>query len=900
MMGSADRGERLYRWLIRLYPAEFRRRYGGRLVEAFIRQRSDHEAAGGGFVVFWASIVADVAVSAVRLRVGSIAERIGWSGGTGAERTRKRREPVMATILSDVRYAWRGLFRNRSFAVAALSTITLAIAASTAVFSVVDVALIRPLPLEDPDRLLFLAETHAEQVGSGLVAPETLRDWVEETTTFEAFAASAFNSRIWVDGDRAEVVTAADVNDRFFEVLGRGAQLGRAFTEGDGERGEWLTVLSDAFWRSRLGGDPGVIGRTLSLDGRTYTVVGVMPPRFAIPDGDVPMWTLETWSGDTGRGGRYLAVAGRLAPGRTAEQAESELDAIATRIAESFPATNEGWDVSVTPLRDTLIGAVAAPIRLIGVAVALLLLVASFNVAGLMLARGAARRREMAVRQALGGGWRIVRLLVVESVLIAGIGGVLGVVLASVLVRALVANPPIDIPLIETVSIDGRALAFAFSAVALTGLVFGLVPAWRASGASTSGAQALRSAVGTEAKRGSTTARVRAALVVGEIAIAVVLVIGAALLLRSLVALNAVDPGFETEDRVAARVFLDGEAYRDPAQRNAWVLRVQDGVAAIPGVRAVGTISVLPMEQISVNFDLPYGTRSTSGLSRQDLPQAEFRVVSGDIFDAMGIDLVRGRGFRESDDTNAPHVVVINETLAAQAFPGVDPIGEQMAVYWAAGAVYEVIGVAGDTHQSGLSGAPSPQLYVHFPQLSLPFGATNIVAATDGVAVAPLRGMEDAVLAADPGQPAHGVFTLESVVRDSIARERFATTLLTGLAALALILAALGLYGLVSYIVRQRSRELAIRMALGARRANAVGSVLGHSVSLATGGAVIGVVAAGAGTQFVESLLFDVSPVDPLTYALVPVILVAVAALAAARPAWTAANADPAAVLRQE
>jgi hypothetical protein len=275
-------------------------------------------------------------------------------------------------------------------------------------------------------------------------------------------------------------------------------------------------------------------------------------------------------------------------------------------------------------------------------------------------------------------------------------------------------------------------------------------------------------------------------------------------------------------------------------------------------------------------------------------------VVSGDIFDAMGIDLVRGRGFRESDDTNAPHVVVINETLAAQAFPGVDPIGEQMAVYWAAGAVYEVIGVAGDTHQSGLSGAPSPQLYVHFPQLSLPFGATNIVAATDGVAVAPLRGMEDAVLAADPGQPAHGVFTLESVVRDSIARERFATTLLTGLAALALILAALGLYGLVSYIVRQRSRELAIRMALGARRADAVGSVLGHSVSLATGGAVIGVVAAGAGTQFVESLLFDVSPVDPLTYALVPVILVAVAALAAARPAWTAANADPAAVLRQE
>jgi predicted permease len=394
-------------------------------------------------------------------------------------------------------------------------------------------------------------------------------------------------------------------------------------------------------------------------------------------------------------------------------------------------------------------------------------------------------------------------------------------------------------------------------------------------------------------------ARLRSALVIGEVAIAVVLVIGATLLVRSLLALNAVDPGFETADRIAARVFLDADAYRDGAKRSEWVRAVQSRIAALPGVSAVGTISVLPMDEISVNFDLPYGTRSTSELAREALPQAEFRVASGDIFDAMGVEL-RGRGFRETDDATSPRVVVINETLAAQAFPDSDPIGERIAVYWGAGAVYEVIGIAGDTYQSGLAGEPGPQLYVHFPQLSLPFGATNIVAATDGGAAGLLRPLEDAVLAVDPGQPAHSVFTLESLVADSIARERFATTLLTGLALFALVLAALGLYGLVAWVVRQRSKELAIRMALGARRAHAAGRVLRHSTLLAAAGATIGVAAAFAGSRLLASLLFNVSPVDPLTYAAVPAMLVLVAIVAAARPAWTAATAEPIAVLREE
>jgi predicted permease len=361
-----------------------------------------------------------------------------------------------------------------------------------------------------------------------------------------------------------------------------------------------------------------------------------------------------------------------------------------------------------------------------------------------------------------------------------------------------------------------------------------------------------------------------------------------------------VDPGFDTTNRIAARVFLDGAAYRDPARRNEWVSAVQTRVAALPGVSAVGTLSVLPMDEISVNLDLPYGTRSTAGLAREALPQAEFRVASGNVFDAMGIELLRGRAFRESDGVSAPRVVVINETLARQAFPDTDPLGERIAVYWGAGAVYEVIGIAGDTHQSGLAGEPGPQLYVHFPQLSLPFGATNIVAASTGGAESRLRALEDAILEVDPGQPAHAVFALESLVADSIARERFATTLLIGLALLSLLLAGLGLYGLVSWVVRQRSRELAIRMALGARRVHAAGRVIRHSALLAGAGAIIGVAGAFAGSRLLTSLLFDVSPVDPLTYAVVPAMLVIVAIAAAARPAWKAATAEPVAVLREE
>jgi putative ABC transport system permease protein len=806
----------------------------------------------------------------------------------------------MERILQDLRYGLRTLSKRPGLTLVAVLTLGLSIGINTAVFSVVYAALVRPLPFAGPERLVVAAAENrrggaAEARG---VAPADFVDWRAQSRAFEGLAAYTGGGVTLDAGGLPEMVSGVRVSEDFFPVLGVAPALGRALApEEFGAGGVRPVVLSHRLWQRRFGGDPSVVGRQLPLvGGASATVVGVMPEQFRYPS-YAEVWTpLPSQSGELRqRTSRYFSVVGRVRAGMTRAQAQEELGGVAARLAETYPASNADWGVRLIPLRETLVGAQArtALLVLFG-AVGFVLLIACANVTNLLLARSTARYKEMAVRAALGATrWRVVRQLLAESVLLTLAGGALGVVLALWGVEALLALVPEELRFarLDEARVDGWVLAFTAGVSLSAGLLVGLLPGLKVSKPDLN--LALK-----ETGRGSTSEarvrRARGALVVAEIAVTLVLLVGAGLLLRSFVRLQQTELGFEPRNLLTLTVGAPTQLYGQTAQRAAYFGKMQERLSALPGVRATALASSLPLDWV-LNFS--YGVEGRPARPGEE-PQADYLSVSPNYFEVMRIPLVRGRGFTERDVEGAPAVALINETMARRVFPGEDPLGKRVVVdYMERRVPLEIVGVVADTRQK-VGEAAGMQIYDCY--LQRPWLSSSFIVRAEGDPAALAPAAQRAVREVDATRAAAGVKTMEQLLSESVAQPRFYAQLLTAFACVALLLAAVGVYGVMSYTVTQRTHEIGIRIALGARGGDVVRMVVRQGMALALGGVLAGLAAAFALTRLLASLLYEVSATDAGVFAFVSLLLTTVALLACLLPARRATRVDPMVALRYE
>ena len=809
----------------------------------------------------------------------------------------------MESMLQDLRFAVRSLRRNPLFAVLVVLVLALGIGANTAIFSVVNAVLLRPLPGVEPDRLVTIRETNPEfgwEVETAAAA--NMLDWRERVGAFADVAAHGRVGTQTLTGlGEPELVSDVDVTGNFLDVIGVRPALGRTMREEE----TWNTeppvvVLSDGFWARRFGRRPDILGTQLTLNGVSHEVVGVMPPGFTFPADDVDLWRpmrldpaarTQAWF----RRAHWLEVVARLAPGATLEQAEAELQAVVRQLSEEYPATNRVMGAHSHPLQAFLVRDVRLPLLLLQGAVLLLLLVACANAGNLVLVRAAGRRRELAVRAALGaGGRRIARLILTESVLLSVLGGGVGVALGLGTVRALAGMIPPTLPAMAGFRLDPGVLGFALAITLLAGLAFGAVPAVRAARSRLS--ETLRDG-GRGGTHGRSTLRAANALVVAEIAVALVLVLGAGLLIRSFVALRQVDPGFEIGGRVAAGLALPSVRYDSSAKVLTFYDRLLERVRAAPGVSGAAMATAVPLA----------GTDYTSSFIVEGWPADRFGAevlhqrVTDDWLELMGIPILAGRSIASTDRADTGPVLLINETLQRQFFAGEDPIGRRIAFDREPGpntTWWRIVGVVGDVHQEDVASAP---------RIEVVQPVTQDVASSMAVFVHGARPANElidvvrlAVAELDPDIPLSGVRTLDEIYADSLRQDRFLLTLLGGFAGLALVLAALGVYGVASQATRRRTQEIGIRVALGAERSDVLRLILGQALRLAIAGVAIGVAGGLAATRAMESILFGVVPTDGATFVVVPLVLGLVTLVASWLPARSATRVDPLTALRGE
>ena len=801
-------------------------------------------------------------------------------------------------LAGELRLVVRRLRRSPGFTLAAVLTLALGIGANTALFSLADAALLHPLPYPAADRLVMLWEAQPSAAKSReRVSVTNFLDWRRESRALDAMALWAVWGLVLTGSGEAEELTTVQVTAGLFPLLGVPPALGRGFLEEEQTSGRnRVVVLSHGFWMGRLGGDSAAIGRTLTLDGEPHQIVGVMPPDFRFPDeGGVALWSpLALDAPDlASRAERRFNVIGRLASGATVADAQTELATIARRLALAHPETNAGWSVAALPADEAVAAGGRAAVTLLLGTVALVLLLASANVAHLFLARTLDRERELAVRVALGGGpIRLLRLLVLECAAVVALGALAGVGLAIWVVPLVHAADPGLLPGWRDGTIDARVLAL--TALLLAPIVFacGVLPALHALrlGGSAAGG-------GTRLTDTRAQGRVRRRLIAAEVSLAAVLLVMAGLHLRSLVRLQQVDPGFEAERVVAATVFLSGSRYDDDARQSGFFAALLERLESRPDVSAAGAVTTLPMNPVGIDYDLPFsadGSPPAKGAERQEV---DFRVVAGDYFSALGVPVVRGRSFEPADREEAARVVVVNRTLADRYFPGQDAVGRRV---WVGGGIGEatLVGIVGDVRHRGLAARPRPELYVPFRQY--PHGGMTVVVRARGDPAALARALKDEVSAVDPTQLISDLTALPDLVRGSVAPQRFNLALLGGFAALALALAAIGVYGIITYAVAGRTREIGIRMALGAAGREVHGTVMGSAIRPALAGIAMGSVGALALARLVGADLYQVQPHDPLTFGLVALVLLAAAVGACAIPARRAARIDPAVALRSE
>lgn len=814
----------------------------------------------------------------------------------------------LETLFQDVRHGVRAMLRLPAFTAIAVSVLALGIGANTAIFSVVDAVLLRPLAYRDSGRLVTILMN-----GNGPVSAANYVDWRDQSRSFSAMGAAEYWSPNLTGIDAPEHVAGLKVTQSLFPMLGIEPTLGRLFVDGEDKVGaDREVILGYPLWQRRFAGDRNVLGRPIILDGNAYVVVGVMPQGFQF----APFWATnaELWVPNAfgarihNRGGNSLRIFARLKDGVSLTQGRSEMASITARLENQYPGSNR--DVVVTPLKEKVVGPVETPLLVLLGAVAFVLLITCANVAHMLLARAATRQKEVAVRAALGAGRRrIVRQFLTESLLLGGLGGVAGLVLAVLATRALVSVSPANIPRVQTVSIDMGAALFLFSATLLTSVGFGLAPAIEASSVNMNDTLKEAGRCRSEGVRGN---RLRSSLVISEFALALMLLVGAGLMIRTFAALEAVDAGFDPHNVVSMMVSVSGSKEEDPGRREVFYRQLLERVRSLPGVQAAGAINHLPLagDQWGWHFAIEGRPKPRPG----EAPGAVYRIVTPGYFTAMRLPLVRGRDITETDSLSAPGVVIINEQAAEQYWPGEDPIGKRVCFdddTSNPAAWLTVIGVAKNAKQDSWTDKTAPEVYLAAFQnrdylgesgseASKHMNYITLVARSAGDPAVAASEMKQAAWSFDRNLPISQVVTMDGVVADANARPRFEMLLLTIFAVVALVLAAVGLYGVISYSASRRTHEIGVRMSLGATRADVLLLVLRQGMWLTVCGSITGVAGALLISRLMAKLLYGVQPTDPTTFVTVATGLAAVAMLACYVPARRAMRVEPMAALRYE
>lgn len=880
-------GARFYRLVVRLLPSSFRAEYGDEMCRVAEEQWAARRANGSGRGEwrFWLRQSAAL----LRAAAGLHRHENGTTGGM-----------TMDGFGHDLRQGVRALGRRPGFALLTILTLGLGIGATTAIFSAVHTVILRPLPYDDVERVAVVFRTDAEtgERGEG-VSASNIRDLREAATLFEEIAvAEPWSLDLQVDGRTVSLRTWS-VSRGFFQAIGADARLGRTFQDGDYDSGASVVVVGHRAWANRFDSDPGVLGRTLTLDGDALTVVGVMGPEFRFPDA-AEMWIprLEQPWDESARAADFMTGVARLKEGVSLTQARAEAEQLAGGLTLSYPEMNESLSYSFLPLGEYLFGDVRTPLYVLMAAVGFVLLIACANVAGLMLARGAQRERDYALRGALGAGTgRLMGHVVAESLILAGAGCLLGVVLTYAGVAVISALGPDHLPRIEELSVDRNVLVFAVAVSTLSALLSALAPSLRLSRPN------LRDALGDGSRgtsAGRSQGRARGRLVISQVAGAVVLLVGTGLLLRSFGALVDNDLGFDPTDRLAIQIFAYD--YETAGDRQAVLDQAMDGMRALPGVRSVAITSDLPgaTDGVIAKIDvlMPFTLEERDLPPAGQEPIAPVTNVTEDYFEAMGIEVVEGRDFDSADNPDGALVIMVNETFARRHFGDAPPIGQRIEIQSRTPRVSEVVGVVSDTRPLGHASEPRPEIYRPLRQVGSG-SLTFVVAGATGIGEL-LQPATEAIWDANPAQSVYGAATYESLMTEWLKERRFNLFLLSAFSGIALLLSAIGIYGLVSFSVERRMGELGIRRALGGQSGELVGMVLGQGVRLAAAGLAIGLTLSWYLSRFIAGMLFEIQPHDPVTMVALAVLVFTISVLATTLPAVRAMRVNPVEALRSE
>jgi putative ABC transport system permease protein len=802
----------------------------------------------------------------------------------------------MDSLIKDIRYGFRSLWKRPGFTAIALVALALGIGANTAIFSLVNAVVLRPLPFPEPDRLVWVWGNIRNGGNRASVSPLDYLDYRNQNKTFENLAASfGIPAPVNMTGSGdPERLNASVVSGNYFQTFGISPVLGRGLSLENEKIGQdQVAVLSYELWQRRFAGDPGIINKTIVLDGKAKQIIGVMGQDVQLPQA-AELWVPLNFDADPEmkmRKAHFLRPIGRLKPGVSLTQAQADLDLIAAQLEQQFPDSNTGWNLRLVSLRDQLVGSSRSFVLILFGAVGLVLLIACANVANLLLVRAAARQKEIALRTALGASRpRILRQMITESVLLAIMGGALGGLLAKWGVDLLVSLSQNTLPPAVPVRVDATVLLFTFLVSLATGLLFGLAPAFRTLKVNLT--DSLKEGV-RGAGESTLRNRTRSLLVVFESAIAVMLLIGAGLLVRSLIALHSVDPGFDANNVLTMRLDLARNKYDTPEKSANFLTELQTRAANLPGVETIGLITELPMSgQLN---DLPFTVEGRPPVTIDQAFDADFRLVNQNYFSALRIPLLRGRNFTAQELRQEVKPVIVSQQLVAQVFPNEDPLGKRL-ISAISDTRYEIVGIVGDIRHNSLGGPPLPTMY--FP--SIETGRTNLVIRTKTDPLSIAAALRKEIRAIDPDQPIATARLMTEWVDASVSVQRYRTTLLALFAALAMVLAATGIYGVMSYTVAQRTHEIGVRMALGARQRDVLTLVVRQGMMLALAGVVLGLIGAALLTRVMSTLLFQVTAKDPITFVVVAALLTAVAFVACFVPALRATKVDPLVALRYE